>query len=150
MFLLLPLLSSPVAASFTTFSSVATNNVPAWPVVTITVPANTVYTNTGGMATFQLNYSFGDTNGPGLGSNHRATLTVTRTPGPQPGGSPATTGWVFVAAGAGTGAVTGTLTITDTWSPPASVTWDIEVIGECIDLQTTNSQTDTDCYQVSV
>lgn len=153
MFLLLPLMSSPVAASFTTYSSIATNNPtpPAWPTVAITVPANRGYTNVGGMATFQLNYSFTDSNGGGLGSNHRATLIVTRTPGPNPPGSPATTGWVFVAAGGGGGGpITGTLTITDTWAPPSSVTWDIEVIGTCTDIQTTNSQTDTDCYQVWV
>jgi hypothetical protein len=142
LFLLLPLLSSPVAAAFTFNVSTAwTNNTAAGPTVG--------WTNTGGnppgaytsvhtnpaSATFVCNFSFADTSGQPQTpcSRHYGELNVQKifpTIGPL---LTANTGNVFLS---NTGTFTTTLSIGDTYTPnpPMGVTWNISVYVECEDL----------------
>ena len=133
LFLLIPLLSSPVAAAFNHTSSVITTAGPGlfgFPTVTVTVPTGSPIQEQDQAprtATFQLDYSFSDTTPTGvgsLGSTHKATMTVTRTPGPSP--APVTTNWIPLNPSTST---SGTLYINDTWTQAGSVNWDVEVIG---------------------
>ena len=83
MFLLVPLLSSPVAAAFTlNLGSVTTNNTPGGPTATgvISAPA-TIFDTTPWNANFVVSYSYTDSNPGGLGSIHWLTVSVTWQPG---------------------------------------------------------------------
>ena len=96
MFLLVPLLSSPVAAAFTDNTNVTTDMTPAGPTIVINPTNNRVhfYDGLAPTATFTLTYSFSDTDPTGLGSWHTATITVT------PPGAPtgfASTGALFLS-----------------------------------------------------
>lgn len=99
MFILIPLLSQPVAAwgTFTYTCFANTNNTPSGPTATASCPPPYYLNGTGpNSAAFQCNYTFIDSKPGGQGSWHKFTLTVT------PPGAPVgqvSSGWVFISAG---------------------------------------------------
>ena len=107
MFLLLPLMSSPVAAQLSlNLGSVWTNNLPlpTGPTAggTITTPVSPV----GDIAPFNIQFSVGytytDSNPSGTGSNHQLSIGVSWQPGgtgPWSGPNIYTQNMIFVAAG---------------------------------------------------
>lgn len=143
LFLLIPLLSQPVAAANTFDLSTAwTDNTPAGPTVWW-AGANPpgAYTQARGpgaaTVTFDCDFSFSDTSGnPNIpSSRHYGELNVQRViPGPPGPLLVASTGNVFLNNGQSTII---TLSITDNYNPAwPTVTWDVWVYVECEDLPT--------------
>ena len=132
MFLLIPLLSSPVAAAFF-YNSTAVTCIDVNGVLTADAdcPPPYIFQHSGTpTATFTCDYTFTDSYSNGVGSQHRATITVVG-PGTPTGGAVGSTGWVVLNPGAGTS--TGTISVgpfTYT-APPPSVTWTVEVVADC-------------------
>jgi len=76
-FILMPLLSSPVAATFVSIHYADTDNTPAGPTATITPPTTTEIKHSGASyANFQCNYHFKDTNPGGGGSWYYTYMKV--------------------------------------------------------------------------
>ena len=153
MFLIIPLLSSPVAAAFTSFSSADTNCAPTGPTALATVPSSpgTFLDSTPRTATFQCSYSFRDTmnNGRTPSSDHWATITVQKT-STIPWGSPQTSSTGTISLNNGQ-TQTGTLVITDTWTlVQVPVTWHVVVHVYCKDRVSGVSAIDVKSYDVNV
>jgi len=131
MFLLIPLLSSPVAAAFFYNSTAVTNVTSSGYTADADCPPPYTFQHSGNpTATFTCDYTFTDSDSSGPGSRHRATITVVG-PGTPTGGAVGSTGWVVLNPGAGTS--TGTISVgpfTYT-APPPSVTWTVEVVADC-------------------
>jgi hypothetical protein len=147
LFLLLPLLSSTVAAAFIDTSTSSTNNTPIGPTaaVTPTGAGPFGYPDVGaGTATFNCNWNFVDTKPLGIGSDNMATLTVTYQTGAR---TSVNTGIIRLAPG---GSMSGTLTIVMGYPPgPPTDTWTVKVDALCIDLQTSAIATATNTYTVT-
>ena len=132
LFLLIPLLSSPVAAAFSVTARADTDNTTAGPAAWITLPGGPypiIFPDVGQtVGNFYLEYYFNDNNGPGSGSWHRATMNITRNPGPNPGST--STGWVFLGPG---GSASGTLSIVDNYNFGTTYIWTVNLAADCWD-----------------
>jgi hypothetical protein len=151
LFLLIPLLSSPVAAAFIDNTNVTTNN-PATGAPTVVINPTTarVYIHASGTpttASFTLTYSFTDSKPGGSGSNHYADITVT--PPGVPAGF-ASVGPMFVPAG--TGPITGILLVgpLNYGAPPPPTTWTVTVTAFCTDIASTTTTTAAATFLVTV
>ena len=134
--LLIPLLSSPVAAAFTFDVGTAwTNNTPGGPTVGHNGPGEGSYgsaDSTPRTATFKCVFDFSDTSGnvQTPSSRHYGEIEVFKNPsGPR---QTKTTGVIYLNDG---GSYTVSFTITDTYTVgELPVTWDIMVYVECKDI----------------
>ena len=152
MFLLVPLLSSPVAAAFTDNTNVTTDMTPAGPTIVINPTNNRVhfYDGLAPTATFTLTYSFSDTDPTGLGSWHTATITVT------PPGAPtgfASTGALFCPPGVSPPAVwTGVLSVGPLTHPvpPGPTVWTVTIFVSVLDVANNNLVTSSATFTVTV
>jgi hypothetical protein len=92
LFLLIPLLSSPVAAAFTfNLGSVGTLNGPAGPTAWGTIAGGNQLDNSPFNARFSVAYNYADANPGGTGSTHQMVVTVSWVrPNGMPGGGPFT------------------------------------------------------------
>ena len=134
-FLLLPLLSSPVAAAATINTTATTTNTGAGPTAVASVPGPWSFPDVGvRTATFVCTFSFSDSVG-GSGSLHQANLTVHKTSA-NPPVAPITAfaapppGWPLSLAIA-----SGSFQIVDgyTWAE-VPVTWSITLTVTCLDI----------------
>ncbi len=123
LFLLIPLLNSPVAAALNcTGMSVTTTAGPAGTPISITVtnPTSLTFTDDGtGAINFICNYSFSDafTTTRTPSSRHKSSLTVTIKTGTGTGGFSGTN-WVILNNGQSS---SGTLTVPATYTSPPTV-----------------------------
>jgi hypothetical protein len=144
LFLLIPLLSSPVAAFTQNLGSATTNNTPAGPTAsgTISAPA-TISDNSPFNARFQVDYSYTDSLPGGAGSNHWIQIIGSY----QPNGS---VNWwpfsftqnpsIFISQNGGT--VTGTYTTGwITGYGGKGTNFQLYVYVNCQDVATTQTQT---------
>ena len=138
MFLLMPLLSSPVIAAASVNTTATTTNTGAGPTAISFVPGPWSFPDVGvRTATFVCTYDFSDTLGNPAGSNHQATLYVQKTstspPGPVlPASSPL---WWLSAA-----SVSGSFQLSDNYTFfEVPVTWTIFLNVTCTDLFTSTS-----------
>ena len=146
LFLLIPLLSSQVAAP-TTYSIANTDNLSSGPTVWIEVPDDPVIWEDEAprTVTFICDVIFTDTKG-GQGSNHWARLTVTKI---DPEGEPQDdyTGIIPVI---GTTNRPPDLSVTDTWEEGQSTYWIVYIEVSCTDIATSTNAYDSDSYDVWV
>ena len=137
MFLLIPLLSTQVAATFTYFCQASTDNKTTGPTCQTICPGPWDFVHGPGdtpLAIFCVNITFLDSNPTGSGSNHMVDITVT------PPGAPLgynTTTYVFLNPGQGP--ITTKLYVNLTYSPPTS--WDVLVEAWCFDVNLGAGQT---------
>ena len=124
MFLLMPMISSPVAAAFTHNSDVFNtvtdeSELAPW----ADCPPPYTFEHEGqALASFTCSYTFNDERTGGAPYQHRATITVT------PGGSSTTT-WTIVAAGT---SPSGTISVGPLGysTEPGITSWNVEVLAE--------------------
>ena len=124
MFLLMPMISSPVAAAFTHNSYVETTVTDLGELVPYAdCPTPHYFEHEGqASATFTCSYTFNDERTGGAPYQHRATITVT------PGGSSTTT-WTIVAAGT---SPSGTISVGPLGysTEPGITSWNVEILAE--------------------
>ena len=138
MFLLIPLLSSPVAATtqWYTYCSAYTDNTPpppfgSGPTASVNIPPSAMETWNldNGTIDFVCNYTFQDNYPDGSGSNHYVNLTVQRT---SPTTGPIWTCDYFCYIAPVGQTINGQLSLSDTFNN-TGYTWNITVYGYCED-----------------
>jgi len=128
MFLLVPLLSQPVAAAFHYYSEGATNNTPSGPTATAYCPPPYSFIHESeAIAVFEVWYHFKDTHYEGSGSWHQARIRATLLPSGTPKWGDSTN--IFLEPGEelfGHAA-------TDEISYTAPASWKVDVFIDCYD-----------------
>ena len=152
MFLLIPLMSSPVAAAFNlTLGSVTTNNLPGGPTATgsISTPGSVSDTSPYN-ALFNVQYFYSDNHPTGWGSDHWITLSIRWLPGGNlPWSGPVTRTQPTITRPAGSGQLIGWYTAT----PPINnyggkqTVFEVTVIVHCKDTASGFTQTWTSTTQ---
>ena len=152
MFLLIPLLSSPVAAGFTLESECSSENLEDGPVVSANLPPGSfprVYPDDAPRtAIFELTYVFVDSTTEGAGSEHYAILYVQRV---LPEGEPLVKNTGHVPQFPGTSSSPPqTLQIKDDWIEDEDCYWHVHVTIACRTSAEGDWVIDSDNYVVIV